>query len=90
MKWRFPKAPGGLVTESFKAAEKPREFLVGQMTRAMSIPEIQREQKEFALSCQLAVVAGFDVIEVHAPHGYLEHQFLSPLSNKRSDMYGGE
>ena len=84
------KMPGGLATESFKAAEKPREFLTGQMTREMSISEIHKEQKEFALSCQLAVVAGFDVIEVHAPHGYLEHQFLSPLSNKRSDMYGGE
>ena len=84
------KAPGGLVPESFKAGEKPREFLVGQMTREMSIPEIQREQKEFAFSCQLLVIAGFDIIEIHAPHGYLEHQFLSPFSNKRTDMYGGE
>ena len=84
------KAPGGLASDAIKLGEKPREFLVGQMTREMSIPEIRKEQKEFALSCQLAVVAGFDVIEIHAPHGYLEHQFLSPLSNKRSDMYGGE
>jgi 2,4-dienoyl-CoA reductase-like NADH-dependent reductase (Old Yellow Enzyme family) len=56
----------------------------------MSIAEIHSEQKEFAASCQLAVIAGFDVIEIHAPHGYLEHQFLSPLSNKRTDLYGGE
>ena len=35
-------------------------------------------------------VSGFDAIEIHGPHGYLEHQFLSPLSNKRTDMYGGE
>ncbi len=71
-------------------AEPPREFLVGQQTREMTIAEIQSEQKEFAKNCQLAVVAGFDAIEIHAPHGYLEHTFLSPLTNKRTDMYGGE
>jgi 2,4-dienoyl-CoA reductase-like NADH-dependent reductase (Old Yellow Enzyme family) len=70
--------------------ERAREFLTGQMTREMTIDEIHHEQKEFARSCQLAVVAGFDVIEIHAPHGYLEHQFLSPATNKRTDMYGGE
>ncbi|MCP4751480.1 MAG: NADH:flavin oxidoreductase [Proteobacteria bacterium] len=78
------------MTEVAREAELPREFMVGQMTREMSISEIHSEQKEFAQSCQMAVVAGFDVIEIHAPHGYLEHQFLSPFSNKRTDMYGGE
>jgi 2,4-dienoyl-CoA reductase-like NADH-dependent reductase (Old Yellow Enzyme family) len=74
----------------FRMAELEREFLTGQMTREMTMEEIRSEQKEYAHSCQLAVKAGFDVIEIHAPHGYLEHQFLSPLSNKRTDMYGGE
>ena len=74
----------------FRMAELEREFLIGQMTREMTIEEIHSEQKEYATSCQLAVKAGFDMIEIHAPHGYLEHQFLSPLSNKRTDMYGGE
>ena len=74
----------------FKKAERTRGFLVGQMTREMTIDEIRSEQKEYAASCQLALMAGFDAIEIHAPHGYLEHQFLSPLSNKRTDMYGGE
>lgn len=96
-----PAPTGGLPYEIFtekacngmnnimKVSEFSRAFLVGQNTREMSIDEIHSEQKEFAQSCQLAVVAGFDVIEVHAPHGYLEHSFLSPLTNKRTDMYGG-
>ncbi len=83
------KAPNH-IADAWKIAEHPRSFLVGQMTREMPISEIHKEQKEFANSCQLIVIAGFDVIEIHAPHGYLEHEFLSPLSNKRTDMYGGE
>jgi 2-enoate reductase len=83
------KAPKPLEV-TWRNIEHPRSFLVGQMTREMTIEEIQNEQKEFARSCQLLVIAGFDAIEIHAPHGYLEHQFLSPLSNKRTDMYGGE
>ncbi|MEW6262390.1 MAG: NADH:flavin oxidoreductase [Thermodesulfobacteriota bacterium] len=84
------KAPGGIVEAAFKISEAPRAFLVGQQTREMSLAEIRQEQKEFAAGCQLAVIAGFDVLEIHAPHGYLEHQFLSPFTNKRTDMYGGE
>jgi len=97
-----PAATGGLpyemaldkgtkyVVNAFRKAERPRVFLTGQMTREMSIEEIRREQKEYAHSCQLALIAGFDAIEIHAPHGYLEHEFLSPLTNKRTDMYGGD
>ena len=57
--------------------------------REMTKEEIRSEEKEFGESCRRAVLAGFDGIEIHAPHGYLEHQFLSPLSNKRTDEYGG-
>ena len=71
-------------------SERARSFLVGQLTREMSIDEIHSEQKEYAASCQLAVSSGFDGIEIHAPHGYLEHEFLSPLTNRRTDMYGGD
>lgn len=77
-------------SEFFRNNEAGRLLMVGQQTREMSISEIHSEQKEFANSCQLAVRAGFDIIEIHAPHGYLEHSFLSPVSNKRTDMYGGE
>ncbi|MHB8860011.1 MAG: oxidoreductase [Thermoleophilia bacterium] len=61
----------------------------GHIPYEMSIDEIRREQDEFANSCRFAVIAQFDGIELHAPHGYLEHQFLSPRSNKRTDLYGG-
>src|SRR5271157_1212837 len=83
------KAPNH-IADAWRIAEHPRSFLTGQMTREMTIDEIHSEQKEFANSCQLAVISGFDVIEIHGPHGYLEHQFLSPLSNKRTDLYVGE
>jgi len=75
---------------AFRKAERSRQFLTGQLTREMSIDEIHSEQREYAHSCQLALMAGFDAIEIHAPHGYLEHEFLSPLTNKRTDMYGGD
>ena len=59
------------------------------MPREMTRDEIEREIEEFGHSSVLAMVAGFDGIELHAPHGYLEHQFLSPRSNRRTDEYGG-
>ncbi|HBZ54177.1 MAG TPA: oxidoreductase, partial [Syntrophobacteraceae bacterium] len=50
---------------------------------------IQRLTSNFATAASRAVEAGFRVIELHAAHGYLLHQFLSPLSNQRTDRYGG-
>lgn len=57
--------------------------------RALSKDEIKEIQKDFVTSVKRALRVGYDLIEMHAGHGYLTHQFLSPLSNRRTDEYGG-
>ncbi|MBD8870558.1 NADH:flavin oxidoreductase/NADH oxidase [Nocardioides donggukensis] len=57
--------------------------------RALDRAGIDAVVEAFGRSAERAVEAGFDVIEVHAAHGYLLHEFLSPLSNHREDEYGG-
>lgn len=55
----------------------------------MSLQDIQNVMDDFAIAAKRSVAAGFDVIEIHAAHGYLLNQFFSPLTNKRQDNYGG-
>src|SRR6266550_4232649 len=59
------------------------------MPQALTNDGIQIVVAAFAAAARRACQAGFRVIEIHAAHGYLIHEFLSPLSNKRSDDYGG-
>lgn len=58
--------------------------------RAMTPDDIAQTVQAFAAAARRAMLAGFDVLEIHAAHGYLLHQFLSPLSNDRTDDYGGD
>ncbi len=56
---------------------------------AMTVDQIREATGAFVQAATRALTAGFDVIELHAAHGYLLHSFLSPLSNTRTDAYGG-
>lgn len=56
---------------------------------ALDAAGIRRVVEAFAAAAQRSVDAGFDVLEIHGAHGYLLHEFLSPLSNHRTDEYGG-
>jgi len=57
--------------------------------KPLGLGDIQDLKESFVVATQRAVEAGFDTIEIHGAHGYLFHQFLSPLSNEREDEYGG-
>jgi 2,4-dienoyl-CoA reductase-like NADH-dependent reductase (Old Yellow Enzyme family) len=70
-------APSAIPFEGYDA---PREL------DAAELPEIVAD---FAAAALRAIDAGFQLLEIHAAHGYLVHQFLSPLSNLRTDQYGG-
>jgi 2,4-dienoyl-CoA reductase-like NADH-dependent reductase (Old Yellow Enzyme family) len=55
----------------------------------LSLAEIDQLVRDWGHAARNAIAAGFDVLEIHAAHGYLLHEFCSPLSNHRSDQYGG-
>jgi 2,4-dienoyl-CoA reductase-like NADH-dependent reductase (Old Yellow Enzyme family) len=57
--------------------------------RALSEAEIRQEIQDWGAATRRVLAAGFDVLEIHAAHGYLVHQFLSPTANQRTDRYGG-
>ncbi|WP_269611051.1 NADH:flavin oxidoreductase/NADH oxidase [Prochlorococcus marinus] len=61
-----------------------------QKPRQMNIDEINKTVNDFELTTKKACLAGFQGVEVHMAHGYLLHQFLSPISNKRKDQFGGD
>lgn len=60
-----------------------------QVPQALSLAEIAAVQDSFRAAAARALAAGFNWLEIHGAHGYLIHSFLSPLSNQRTDAYGG-
>jgi 2,4-dienoyl-CoA reductase-like NADH-dependent reductase (Old Yellow Enzyme family) len=60
-----------------------------KVPRAMTETDIARVRNEFVAAAQRALAAGCEWLELHSAHGYLSHEFLSPLTNRRTDRYGG-
>jgi 2,4-dienoyl-CoA reductase-like NADH-dependent reductase (Old Yellow Enzyme family) len=80
-----PAVPGW---ETRSASDIPMAHFAAP--RAMAAEEVEAIPGLFAAAAQRAVAAGYQVIELHAAHGYLLHQFLSPLANRRNDRWGGD
>ncbi|MDU2384414.1 MAG: NADH:flavin oxidoreductase, partial [Finegoldia magna] len=76
-----PVAPSAIKNPSKDKAELPRE---------LSLEEIENIIDKFVDAAVRSKEAGFDGVEIHSAHGYLLNQFLSPLTNKRTDEYGGD
>jgi anthraniloyl-CoA monooxygenase len=69
----------------------PQQYLDGisDWSRAMTRADMERVTSDFVRATQLAAEAGFDWLELHCAHGYLLSSFISPLTNQRTDAYGG-
>lgn len=69
----------------------PSEVAFGNLPtpHALSVDEIKGIITDYKNAARHALDAGFDVVEIHGAHGYLVHSFLSPITNQRSDQYGG-
>lgn len=62
---------------------------LNKIPHALTLEEIAATQDAFVAAAKRALAAGFEWLEIHGAHGYLIHEFLSPLSNHRTDQYGG-
>ena len=89
--WRggahLPETLGGWPTMAPSAVPFGAELT--KVPRAMTTADIARVQNDFIATAKRARAAGYEWLELHAAHGYLFNEFLSPLTNQRTDQYGG-
>ena len=71
------------------SASDVREKVMGTKPRPLTVAEIRETVKAYAKSAEICQKAGFDGVQLHAGHGYLVNQFLTPYTNRRTDEYGG-
>jgi 2,4-dienoyl-CoA reductase-like NADH-dependent reductase (Old Yellow Enzyme family) len=90
---------GPLTAEDFARGEKKWDIVAPTaepmaegyiVPRALSIGHLATLKQHWVDAAKRAIDCGFEVLEIHNAHGYLVHEFLSPLSNKRNDAYGGD
>jgi len=90
---------GALTAEDFARGEKKWDTVAPTaepmadghiVPHRLSIPELASLKVDWVNAAKRSISAGFDVLEIHNAHGYLMHQFLSPVSNTRDDGYGGD
>ncbi len=94
-----PPAPSAIPSErpqDYELRIMPRGYETKAQTlggttvpRVLTIEEINYMERTFPDAVAAARICGYDAVEFHSPHGYLIHQFLSPRSNQRNDLYGG-
>jgi 2,4-dienoyl-CoA reductase-like NADH-dependent reductase (Old Yellow Enzyme family) len=81
-------SPSGL-SSNVRHNREPERPRSGQINRSLAIEEIPRIVEHYAAGANRCRQAGFDFVEIHAGHGYLISNFLTPLFNRRTDIYGG-
>ena len=94
---RFKSIAGIQIAHAGRKSNTPNEIIAPsainfrdmKVPHEMTIDDINRVKNEFKDGARRLHTAGFDYLEIHAAHGYLINQFLSPLTNKRTDNYGG-
>ncbi len=83
---KVDEANGGWETVAPSAIKFNEDY---PLPREMTKNDLKKVKNDFVAAAKRAVNAGFEVVEIHAAHGYLFHEFLSTLSNRRTDEYGG-